>query len=169
LQGATLAYDSADQRVAKEYREIRDELLSIGARITLMPLGFHDWLNVYSRSLASTKPAIDLFQFLWIADYPDSQDWCQPILHSAGNFDIGGFSNASYDRLVDAAAIEASSQRRSALYRQAQQIAVQSGAWIAVSSAYGSYVVSARVRGMSATLDGLQPIGGDWSNVSLSR
>lgn len=168
LRGATLAYDSGDPEVTKEYRAIRDELRAIGALITLVPLGFHDWLNVYGHGLSASGPPLDLFQFLWIADYPDPQDWCEPILHTGGSFDLGGFTNPSYDRLVDAAGIEPSPDRRAALYRQAQRVALESGAWIAVDSAYGTYLVSSRLHGMTVTADGIQPRHGDWSKVSLS-
>lgn len=132
-------------------------------------MGFRDWVNVYGHTLATNKPRVSLFQFLWIADYPDPQDWCESILHSAASFNLGGFRNPTFDHLAVAAAVEPAVGRRAALYREAQRLAVRTGAWIAVSAARGSYVVRSGVRGMTATPDGIQPRHGNWAAVSFTR
>ena len=62
----------------------------------------------------------------WYADYPDAEDFLDPLLHSA-NRGAGGnvsfFSNQRFDSLVTASRRELDEAKRDALYRQADSIA----------------------------------------------
>lgn len=62
----------------------------------------------------------------WYADYPDAENFLYPLLHTV-NRGAGGnvsfFSNAEFDKLVDASRRESDDTKRNALYRQADSLA----------------------------------------------
>lgn len=55
----------------------------------------------------------------WGADYPDPQNWL-PLFRTGGLLNSGNFSDAEFDRLIDAADVELDNEKRLDLYRQAQ-------------------------------------------------
>jgi ABC-type transport system substrate-binding protein len=75
---------------------------------------------------ASRAGQTDLILKEWYADYPDAENFLYPLLHSA-NRGVGGnvsfFSNPEFDRIVNAARSEQDDERRTALYRQADELA----------------------------------------------
>ena len=62
----------------------------------------------------------------WFADYPDAENFLYPLLHSSSK-GVGGnvsfYSNAAFDKLVDASRAETDAARRAVLYRQADSLA----------------------------------------------
>ncbi|HEY5219649.1 MAG TPA: ABC transporter substrate-binding protein, partial [Gemmatimonadaceae bacterium] len=75
---------------------------------------------------ASRKGDADLFLKDWYADYPDAENFLDPLLGSA-NTGVGGnvsfYRNPAFDRLMDTARRETDEPRRNALYRQADSLA----------------------------------------------
>ncbi len=79
-----------------------------------------------SMRAAARAGQTDLVVKDWYADYPDAENFLYPLLHSA-NRGAGGnvsfFSDANFDRLVDASRREADATRRASLYREADSLA----------------------------------------------
>ena len=61
----------------------------------------------------------------WFADYPDAENFLYPLLHTA-NKGVGGnvsfYSNPAFDKLVNDARREQDEAKRTALYKQADQL-----------------------------------------------
>jgi oligopeptide transport system substrate-binding protein len=73
----------------------------------------------------------NLFDYGWIADYPDPQNFLDVLLHSTSvDNNVGGYNNADYDRLIEEARTEQDNGRRMALYQQAEKILVEDAAII---------------------------------------
>lgn len=166
LQGVTLTYQNTGADITHEYDAVRANLQAIGANITTKPLTFNQWLNVVGQSMQATKTQIT--ENLWIDDYPDPQDWVDNLLHSGANYNIGGFKNAQYDKLVDQGNVEFNTTKRGQLYTQAQKIALNNGAWIGVGYGYGTIVISPKVKNLIFTPGYPAPVGNDWSKVTIS-
>lgn len=105
----------------------------------------------------------------WYADYPDAENFLYPLLHTA-NAGAGGnvsfFSNATFDRLVDAARREADGQRRSALYRSADSLAYTEMGLVPLFFYNEMYAVQPWVKGFEV------PVifnGQRWTKVSLGQ
>ena len=75
---------------------------------------------------AARKGDTDLFLKDWYADYPDAEDFLDPLLGSA-NTGVGGnvsfYRNPAFDRLMAQARREPDESKRNALYRQADSLA----------------------------------------------
>ncbi len=59
----------------------------------------------------------------WGADYPDPQNW-MPLFKTGGALNSGNFSNADFDKLIDAADTELDNTKRLDDYDQAQKILI---------------------------------------------
>lgn len=88
-------------------------------------------IKIVQRDAASMRAAAragqtDLVLKDWYADYPDAENFLYPLLHTA-NRGAGGnvsfFSNAEFDKLVDASRRERNEVKRNALYRSADSLA----------------------------------------------
>lgn len=88
-------------------------------------------VKIVQRDASSMRAAAragqtDLVLKDWYADYPDAENFLYPLLHTA-NRGAGGnvsfFSNAAFDKLVDASRRERNDEARNALYRQADSLA----------------------------------------------
>ncbi|MDM8000406.1 MAG: peptide ABC transporter substrate-binding protein [Dehalococcoidia bacterium] len=62
----------------------------------------------------------DVFYYGWSADYPDPQDFLDVLFRSGSVNNVGGYSSAAYDALLDQAAITGDETVRENLYRQAE-------------------------------------------------
>ncbi len=75
---------------------------------------------------AARKGDTDLFLKDWYADYPDAQDFLDPLLGGA-NTGVGGnvsfYRNPAFDRLMTRARLEPDESKRDALYRTADSLA----------------------------------------------
>jgi oligopeptide transport system substrate-binding protein len=77
--------------------------------------------DTYYYSLA--QEVDNLFDYGWIADYPDPQNFLDVLLHSTSTENnVGGYTSAAYDRLLEQARSETNHTQRMALYQQAEQI-----------------------------------------------
>ena len=76
----------------------------------------------------------NLFDYGWIADYPDPENFLDLLFHSehAGN-NVGDYANPAFDRLVEAARTEQDFDRRMAIYAEAEQMLVDDAALIPLS------------------------------------
>ena len=109
----------------------------------------------------------------WVEDYPDPQDYCTLLLRSGQPYNTGGWSDASYDRLVDRAEFVLDSTKRAQLYMRAQHIALSQGAMISLTNGVGPRLIKPYVHGLTGPaayfLYPLIPRNLDWSNVSISK
>lgn len=71
-----------------------------------------------------------LYDYGWIADYPDPHNFLDVLLHSGTDNNVGGYSNAQVDSLLDQARLEKERDKRLALYQQAERILVDDAAAI---------------------------------------
>jgi peptide/nickel transport system substrate-binding protein/oligopeptide transport system substrate-binding protein len=164
LKGVTMTYQSTGADVTHEYTAIAFELNQLGAQITLKPLNFNAWLNVVGQSMTVTKTQIT--ENLWIDDYPDAQDWLAQLLQTGANYDIGSFSNHTYDQLVNQGNVTFNPARRAAIYKRAQKLALNNGAWIGVGFARNAWVVRPSLHNIIYTDGNIYPKNNDWSLVS---
>ncbi len=76
-------------------------------------------------SQASRRGETDLFLKDWYADYPDAEDFLDPLLGGA-NVGLGGnvsfYRNPAFDALMARARVETDAARRDALYRSADSL-----------------------------------------------
>lgn len=107
----------------------------------------------------------------WQQDYPDPQDYVTTLMRSDASYNIGGFKSAKFDRLVDKADLEGNKAKRAALYVQAQNIAIQAGAWITDSYALAHRLIKPYVHGLYGTpaYDVPLPKNYDWSTVTINK
>lgn len=168
LANAKMTYQNTSSDITHEYDIVKANLQAIGANVTLKPLTFNAWLTVVGQTMNATKNQENITENLWLDDYPDAQDWLANLLHTGANYDIGGFSNPAYDKLVDAGNIEFNTAKRAQDYVKAQQIVLNDGGWIGVGFSYATFVINPRTHGLINSNYSVVPQGNDWSTVSVS-
>jgi ABC-type oligopeptide transport system substrate-binding subunit len=142
-------------------------LAVIGIDVRIRPVSSALYYRIALHPLQQTGTALILNG--WIEDYDDPEDYCDLLLHSGSQFNIGGFSNRTYDRLVDLAGVTPNRDKRQQLYIQAQHLVVASGAFIPIDNAGQVLYLDPAIRGFvesRALL--LVPRGSDWANVSVA-
>ena len=66
-----------------------------------------------------------MFDYGWVADYPDPENFLDALLHSERlDNNVGGYSNPEFDSLLEQARVEQFRARRLALYAEAEQLMV---------------------------------------------
>lgn len=110
-----------DEAVAEELEEV----LGIAIAVELRPFG--QYLDV----LDSDPPAF--WALSWIADYPHPHDFLGLLLQTGSSSNQGGWSDAGFDAIVDAAASTDDPAEQAELYAQAQRIVQQESPLIPVS------------------------------------
>jgi len=93
-------------------------LRAAGMNEKVAPISADEWVNVVGQPLDKTNT--QLAWNSWVQDYPDPQDFAELLLHSGTPFNVGGWSNAKYDRLVERANFVVNRAQRAKLYIQAQ-------------------------------------------------
>jgi ABC-type oligopeptide transport system substrate-binding subunit len=100
----------------------------------------------------------------WTDDYPDPQNFLSQQLHSNVPNNNGGWSNASFDRLVDRADhLSADNPHRQALYQQAEDLAMSQAATIPLVNPDAGILVRSDVHGLQ--ISGGYVLVKDWSKV----
>jgi oligopeptide transport system substrate-binding protein len=69
-----------------------------------------------------------LFTLGWGADYPDPQNFLDVLFHTGTEENIGEYSNAEVDRVLEQARVEGDESARMALYQEAEQAIVDDAA-----------------------------------------
>jgi oligopeptide transport system substrate-binding protein len=105
----------------------------------------------------------------WYADYPDGENFLYPLLHSA-NKGVGGnvsfYSNPKFDELVSAARREQDDAKRTAMYKQADEMAYQDAPMIYLFFYKELYAVQPWIKNF------IVPTiftGQRWTDVTISR
>ena len=101
----------------------------------------------------------------WCADYPDPQNFLDILFHSGSAQNVGGFSEAEIDSLLEEArAISDPSQRLDA-YGEIEEQIIQLAPAVFVAHSLSAVLVSPDVQGYELT-----PIGvPQWARLSLNR
>ena len=103
------------------------------------------------------------YVFGWYADYLDPQDFYSLLLSSRSTNNHTGYSDPQFDALCARADVERSPAHRTALYRQAAQIAAAAPPRIPLYYAVDPELISSRVHGIDDCLMGHLP----YKNVTL--
>jgi len=97
------------------------------------------------------------FVFGWYADYLDPQDFYSLLLSSQSQENHTGYSDPQFDALCARADVERNPAKRTALYRQAAQIAASAPPRIPLYYAVDPELISIRVHGIDDCLMGHLP------------
>jgi oligopeptide transport system substrate-binding protein len=123
--------------------------LGIRIDVELRPFGEHSAL------LDADVP--EMWTLAWSADYPHAHDFLGLLLRSGSSANLGAWSDADYDALIDAAAATGDAAEQEVLYGAAQEIVREQAPVIPLD--YGDSWWLSR--------DGLR--GGDISGVGILR
>ena len=164
-----LKYNASVPALHNEYSAIGSMLSSVGMNVKLKPLSDNEWGTAVSQSLDKTDTR--LIQVGWFQDYPDPQDYCTLLLRSGQQYNVGGWHDATYDRLVDRADTTLNRKERAKLYIRAQHIALSQGAMISLDYELRYRLIKPYVHGLvgSEAFNYLVPKDYDWANVSVSK
>ncbi|MEK7778022.1 MAG: peptide ABC transporter substrate-binding protein [Chloroflexota bacterium] len=106
----------------------------------------------------------NLFDYGWIADYPDPHNFLDVLFHTGADNNKGKYSKPSVDALLDQARVEQNQQKRLELYQQAEKLLLDDTAAIPLYFGRSHTLVKPYVQNL-----GLTPFGMvDLRRVSLS-
>ncbi|MGC8945899.1 MAG: ABC transporter substrate-binding protein, partial [Anaerolineae bacterium] len=106
---------------------------TLGVSVTLQSLSWQDYLNQLNNG------QFQIWRLGWCMDYPDANNFLRDAIagHRGAH---GGWYNATYESLLDQAAREQNPDTRKALYRQAEEILVETDAVMIPLYYYASVV-----------------------------
>ncbi|MDB5076340.1 MAG: peptide transporter substrate-binding protein, partial [Chloroflexi bacterium] len=162
----TLEYASEISDRARESAQIQSDLAAVGIRITLHPVPRATWIKDGNSGKT---------QFIfsdWFDDYPDPQDFSDYLIRTGAGENWGRYSNPKVDALFDKGNIERDTATRERLYKQAQLIILRDAPVAMLYQSANQVVMSTKIHGMELNPswgNEPQPIGNDWSNVSVSQ
>lgn len=112
--------------------------------------------------------AFDFYISVWGADYPDPQNFVSQQLRTGVGNNNGNYSNAEFDKLVDAADVEPNLEKRYPMYQQAEQIALDEVGWLPLYYGKANILLSKKINGLVITPQGIfaDP---DWTAVTVSK
>lgn len=123
---------SQNSAVAELIAELWSRTLGVTVTISTVPL------TVYA-SVPEENP-YDFCTITWIGDYSDPMAFLG-LFESDGSFNLANFSNAEYDNLLDSARNAADALTRQSLLNQAEQVLLNSGVVIPMSTAFATNFV----------------------------
>jgi oligopeptide transport system substrate-binding protein len=120
LPPITLWYNTSvgHQNIAEYVRDTWYNTL--GVSVTLQSMDWSDYLDELNNG------EFQVWRLGWCLDYPDAHNFLSSVYHHQGAH--GNWSNATYDDLLDQAAQEQDPEVRKALYKQAEEILVETDA-----------------------------------------
>lgn len=104
---------------------------------------------------------VPFFSWAWTADYPDAYTFLEEMWYSKSPFNRPRWSNAEFDRLIEAAGIEPDDAKRFQLYHQAETVLMDDWGAIPTLITAAIYLRKPNVRNVALTPFGLtlfQPI-----------
>jgi oligopeptide transport system substrate-binding protein len=151
-----------DKPEVQEVAEVIRQQLKTNLGITSIqarPLEWNSFLN------ETQDKKITVGSFSWGADYLDPQNFLTTLLHTDhivnGKHDheanVTGYSNAQFDSLCDRADVEHDEAKRIALYRQAEQLAIDDAAWVPLYFQKDLVLIKPGVSGYRNSLFGILP------------
>jgi oligopeptide transport system substrate-binding protein len=97
------------------------------------------------------KTAPQMFILGWCADYPDEQNWLSVYWKTGGFGERIGYSNAEFDKLVNAADVELDPAKRTQLYADAQKLLTDGAPVAFMWNNINDYMVKPWVKGIATT------------------
>jgi oligopeptide transport system substrate-binding protein len=107
--------------------------------------------NYYFDFIYGEKRSGQIFNSGWCADYPDPENFADVLFHTGSDQNLGRYSNAALDQLLEQARIERDVTKRIALYQQAEQMLVDDAAALFLTHSYAYTLVKPRVKGYVLT------------------
>lgn len=98
--------------------------------------------------------ATHLFDYGWIADYPDPHNFLDVLFHSETDNNVGKFTDVAIDDLLERARTETDSVTRLNLYRQAEQLLVARAVAIPLWSGERRLIIQPFVQGFTVNPQG---------------
>lgn len=96
----------------------------------------------------------EMFEFGWVADYPDPQNFLEVLFYSQSKYNIGEYSNSVVDELLDRAAVKQDSEDRLLLYQEAEPLIINDAACLPLWFGRNYLLVKPYVKGYT-----LSPLG----------
>ena len=79
---------------------------------------------------AIAESGAHVFEYGWVADYPDPENFLDVLFHSRSVNNTGRYTNAAVDRLLERARVEQDPEARFALYEEANRLMLEDTAAI---------------------------------------
>lgn len=89
------------------------------------------------------------YEVVWLADYPDPEDFLDLLFHSDSVENHTSYSNSDVDRLLEAARVETDFDARLAIYQEVEQIIVDDAPWLPLYFGRSYFLVQPYVKGFS--------------------
>ena len=106
----------------------------------------------------------NLYDYGWIADYPDPHNFLDVLFHSEADNNAGNYSNQDVDTLLELARVEQDAAQRMDLYQRAERMLIEDAAAIPLHFGRSHVLVKPYVRDLVFTPFGMI----DLRQVSLS-
>ena len=105
---------------------------------------------------------------LWIADYPDAQDFTTTLLGPDTYYNTGNYNNPQFESLITRA-LTARGSERVQLYIKASRIALNDAAWSMVGQTTSNWRWHQNITGMTMWSGEIYPVpvGRDWTNADV--
>ncbi|MBI3743847.1 MAG: hypothetical protein HY261_06115 [Chloroflexi bacterium] len=117
------------------------------------------------RGAAVAGLASNLFEFGWIADYPDPHNFLDVLFYSQAINNTGRYSSPDYDKLVEAARTEADPAKRVNLYRQADAMLLQDVVGVPIWYGRSYTLTKPYVKGYFQNAQGIP----DYATIEVNR
>ena len=111
------------------------------------------------------EQAGSIFEYGWVADYPDPENFLDVLFHTGVTNNTGAFSDAQLDALLEAARTGQDTAARLTLYRQADALLLQQAAAIPLYYGRNYDLVKPTITGWFRSQQGTP----DYAAVSLTR
>jgi oligopeptide transport system substrate-binding protein len=100
----------------------------------------------------------NMYDYGWIADYPDPHNFMDVLFHSGAENNVGNFSNSKVDTLLEKARMEQDNQVRYDLYRKAEKLVVDEAAAIPLNFGRSYIATKPYVKGLVFTPLGMMDL-----------
>ena len=97
----------------------------------------------------------NLFEYGWVADYPDPVNFLDVLFNSDSRIDTGGYRNDEVNQLLEKARVEPDLRARLQLYQKAEEALIEDVAAIPLYFGNDFSLVNPRVKGFSISPLGL--------------
>ena len=97
----------------------------------------------------------NLFDYGWIADYPDPHNFLDVLFHAEAENNVGKYNNAQVNGLLEKARLERDAETRHGLYREVERLLVQDAAAIPLNFGRSYLVVKPYVKELVFTPFGM--------------
>ena len=160
--------DPTYAKIAAALQQMWKETLGVEVDVNTEELSkFNDDMTATANK-PDDAAAMTFYISVWGADYPDPQNFVSQQLRSGVGNNNGHYSNAEFDKLVDAADVNPDLKARLSAYQQAEQIALTEVGWLPLYYGKANMLIRSTVKGLVVTPQGLFP-DVDWTKVVVGK